>query len=147
MDNRAIIERNKEVAARFLAGTHSADLADVAIIDSTVSPEIVCHGFPGGDPFDHESYKAFFRTFRRSFGDMAWTVDAIVADETYVSARWRIEATHCGDFAGVKAGGRRVRIEGMVLYRMRDGLIAETWLHIDQLSLLAQIGAIPALAA
>lgn len=140
-------ETNRRVAEAFLNGTHSRNIEDVAIIDDTVAPEIVCHGFPGGDPTDHESYKDFFRTFRRSFSDMDWKVDALVADENFVAARWQIRATHSGDFAGVKADGRRIAFDGMVLYRMEDGLIAETWLHIDQMGLLSQIGAVPALAA
>lgn len=140
-------ELNRRVAERFLAGTHSHDIEDVAVIDTTVVAAPVCHGFPGGEPSDRESYKNFFRTFRQSFTDMDWKVHALVADESYVSARWQIWATHSGDFAGVKADGRRITFDGMVLYRMEDGLIAETWLHIDQLGLLSQIGAVPALAA
>jgi hypothetical protein len=35
----------------------------------------------------------------------------------------------------------------MVLYRMENGLIAETWLQINELSLLGQIGALSAEAA
>jgi steroid delta-isomerase-like uncharacterized protein len=142
-----IIERNRATAARFLNGTHSKDIADVAVIDDTVAPKVTCHGFPSRDPVDHDSYKNFFSTFRRSFSDMDWKVHALVADETYVSAHWQIWATHSGDFAGVPADGRRITFEGMVLYRLEDGLIAETWLQIDQLGLLGAIGALPALAA
>ena len=33
-----IIERNRATAERFLNGTHSKDIADVAVIDDTVAP-------------------------------------------------------------------------------------------------------------
>jgi len=135
------IERNRRTAARFLHGTHSKDVADVSVIDDTVSPGIVCHGFPGMTIRDKESYKNFFRVFRQAFTDMDWKVHALVADESHVSARWQISATHSGDFAGVRPDGRRITFDGMVLYRMEDGLIAETWLHINELMLLRQIGA------
>ena len=141
-----IIARNRETAERFLNGTHSSNIADVAIIDQTVGDTIACLGFPGFAITDHDSYKNFFRTFRRSFTDMEWKVHALVADENFVSARWQIWATHSGDFAGIKADGRRITFDGMVLYRMQDGLIVETWLHINELMLLTQIGAIPAAA-
>ena len=137
------VARNRATVERFLAGTHSKRLADVDVIDATVVEDIVCHGFPGPAISDHESYKNFFRVFRQSFDDMDWTLDALVADERFVSAHWEIEATFVGDFAGVKADLRRVRFNGSVLYRMRDGLIAETWLQINELELLRQIGAIP----
>ena len=139
--------RNRAVVERFLAGTHSPGLAGLDVIDETVSPAIVCHGFPGGDPVDHDSYKAFFRTFQSAFSDMAFQVHAIVADAQFVSARFRVTCRHTADFAGVVADGAEVVFDGMVLYRMEEGLIAETWLHLDQLALLSQIGALPALAA
>ncbi|MEX0406811.1 ester cyclase [Aquibium sp. LZ166] len=147
MRNDSIIDINRRTVERFLAGTHSRNIADVNIIDETVAEKITCHGFPGFSIDDHESYKTFFRVFRQSFTDMDWTVHALVADETHVSARWEIHATFSGDFAGVKADGRRIRFDGMVLYRMERGLIAETWLHINEMVLLSQIGAVPALGA
>lgn len=73
---------------------------------------------------------------------MTFSVPSMVADERYVHARWCMSVTHCGEFAGIPATGRRVTVEGMVLYRIDEGLIAETWLQLDQLSLLVQIGAV-----
>jgi steroid delta-isomerase-like uncharacterized protein len=142
-----IVDRNLATVERFFAGTHSKNIADVDVIDHTVHARVVCHGFPGIEITDHDSYKTFFRVFRKSFDDMDWTVHAIVADERYVSVRWEIHATFCGDFAGVEADGRRIGFDGMVLYRMEDGLIAETWLYINEMALLREIGALPALAA
>ncbi|MFN4023316.1 MAG: ester cyclase [Hyphomonas sp.] len=138
---------NRHTVKRFLDGTHSVNPDHVDVIDKTVHASIVCHGFPGDPITDHESYKAFFRTFRLAFSDMKWTLHALVADEVYVSARWEIEVKHTGLFAGVEPDGRRVTFDGMVLYRMQDGLIAETWLHLNELRLLRGIGAIPAQAA
>ena len=139
----AATARNRETVRRFLAGTHSPNLVDLDAIDSTVAPHIVCHGFPGGDPVDRESYKQFFRVFQASFSDMAFRTDALVADENYVSARWSIDCRFTGAFAGIEPTGAEVSFDGMVLYRLEDGLIAETWLHINELSLLGQIGALP----
>ena len=137
-----LIERNRAVIERFFAGTHSKNIDDVDVIDETVAPTIACHGFPGFEITDHESYKDFFRVFRQSFSDMDWSVLTLVADTRYVSVHWQIEATFCGDFAGVTADGRRISFDGMVLYRMADGLIAETWLQINEMRLLREIGAI-----
>lgn len=138
-----LINRNRNTVERFLTGTHSKCIDDVDVIEDTVAAEIVCHGFPGAEITDHESYKDFFRAFRRHFDDMDWTVHALVADSQFVSARWEIKATFVGDFTGVEADGRRVTFDGMVLYRMRDGLIVETWLHMNEMRLLREVGAIP----
>lgn len=145
-DSHGLTERNREVALRFLDGTHSPNLVRLDVIDETVAPNIVCHGFPGGDPFDHESYKQFFRIFQSSFSGMQFTIDALIADDRYVSVRWTITCSFTGAFAGIEPTGQTVEFDGMVLYRLEDGLIAETWLHINELSLLAQIGALPVAA-
>lgn len=138
-----VVHINRTTVERFLNGTHSPNIEDVEIIEETVAPDIACHGFPGSEIADHESYKQFFRIFRQSFTDMDWTIHALVADEDYVSARWEIQATFSGDFAGVTADNRRISFDGMVLYRMENGLIAETWLHINEMKLLSEIGAMP----
>jgi predicted ester cyclase len=139
------IEANKTVVRRFFDGTHTGQLD---VIDDTVAEDIVTHGFPGGaNPHDRESYKQFFRGFAQSFSDMKFEILAMVADEHHVAVRFKIDVVHTGPFAGVAPTGRPVSFTGMVQYRVRDGQIAETWLHVDQLALLAQVGAIEAKAA
>lgn len=138
-----VIEANKATVARFLAGTHSANIDDVEVIDDTVVPHIVCHGFPGfpnGEFRDRESYKAFFRTFRQSFSDMTFETLKTIATEEFVSAHWEIWATHSGEFQGIEPDGARVVFDGVALYRMEDGLIAETWLTINEPLLVSQLG-------
>jgi predicted ester cyclase len=135
--------RNRDAVARFLAGTHAPTLDELDVIDDTVDEGIRCVGFPGGlDPTDRESYKNFFRVFRGAFGNMAFTVHSLVADAKFVAAHFRVDVDHVGAFAGREPDGRRVSFEGMALYRMHQARIAETWLQIDQLSLLRQIGAL-----
>lgn len=138
-----IIERNKATVARFLGGTHSENIDDVEVIDDTVAPHIVCHGFPGfpnGEFRDRESYKAFFRTFRRSFDGMSFDTLETIATREFVSAHWAIRATHSGEFQGIEPDGTRVVFDGVALYRMENGLIAETWLTINEPLLLSQLG-------
>jgi len=139
------IDRNRRVAEEFIWGTHTGNLD---VIDRTVADTLVCHGFPGGNPTDRESYKAWFASFGSGFSNMGFEVLSTVADEEKVAMRWRVSVDHTGPFAGVDATGKRVVFDGMVLYRIDDsGRIAETWLHINELSLLGQVGALMPLAA
>lgn len=135
---------NRRVAEAFIWGTHTGDLG---VIDRTVADTIVCHGFPGGNPTSRETYKAWFARFASGFSNMAFEVLSTVADEEKVAMRWRVSVDHTGPFAGVDPTGKRIVFDGMVLYRIEDGLIVETWLHIDELSLLGQVGALMPLAA
>ena len=141
---------NLDTVRRFLAGTHSNTLADVEVIDSTVAASIACHGFPGfpgGEFRGRESYKAFFRTFQASFSEMDFTIVALYEAAGFVSAHWTCEATFSGDFAGIAADRRRVHFDGAAVYRMENGLIAETWLGFPVPMLMAQLPAPVAQAA
>ena len=138
-----LIDTNKATVARFLAGTHSPNIDDLEVIDATVVPHIACHGFPGfpnEEFFDRESYKAFFRVFRQSFSDMSFETVKMIATENFVPAHWEIWATHSGEFQGIAPDGARVVFDGVALYRMEDGKIAETWLTINEPMLLSQLG-------
>ncbi len=143
-DRDRVTRRNIDTVLRFFEGTHGGNLD---VIEETVDPDIVTHGFPGGfDPASLAEYRAFFEALERLWADMTFAIETVVADENHVAVRFTIEGRHAGDALGVPATGRRVRFSGMVLYRMKDGRIAETWLHPDNLSILEQIGALPAAA-
>jgi predicted ester cyclase len=144
MTNISKIEQNRATVTKFLDGTHSGRLE---VIDETVAEDLVTHGFPGGNPASREQYKQWFMGFQSGFSIVGFETLAMVADEEKVAVRWRFTVDHSGKFAGVEATGRRIAFDGMVLYRLENGLIVETWLHINELSLLQQVGAIPALAA
>lgn len=137
------IETNEATVRRFLAGTHSANIEDVVVIDDTVVPHIVCHGFPGfpdGEFGGRENYKGFFRFFRQAFTDMEFVTHKMLATEDFVSAHWQIWVTHNEEFQGIAPDNARVTVDGVALYRMEDGLIAETWLTINEPLLMAQLG-------
>ena len=144
MTDIGAIDRNRALVEKFLDGTHSGRFE---VIDETVVENLVTHGFPGGNPTSREEYKQWFFGFQSGFSVVDFETLAMVADEEKVAVRWRFTVDHTGPFAGVEGSGRRVAFDGMVLYRIENGLIAETWLHINELSLLSQVGAIPAIAA
>jgi predicted ester cyclase len=131
-------ERNRITVRHFLDQTHSGNLS---VIEETVAPGIVTHGFPGHSPQNREEYKQFFADFGAAFANMEYRTLALVADETCVAARFFVGVDHTGPYNGVAPTGRRVEFTGMGLYRMENGKIAETWLQLDVVSLLGQIGA------
>lgn len=143
-DIEDIIRRNRHNVARFLDATHSGELD---VIDELVDAGIVTHGFPcGSSPASREEYKAFFADLGEQWADMEFELHALVADAHHVAARFTVTGTHDAELMGVPATGRRVAFDGMALYRMKDGLIAETWLQPDNLAILDQIGGLAAAA-
>lgn len=140
----SVAETNRAAVKEFLERSHAGDLA---VIDTKVAENIVTHGFPcGRSPASREEYKAFFVGFGEAFTNMEYRTLSLVADEHSVAARFFVAVDHTGEYNGHPATGRRVTFEGMGLYRMQNGQIAETWLQLDGVSFLSQIGAIAAAA-
>ncbi|MGF1622960.1 MAG: ester cyclase [Rhodomicrobiaceae bacterium] len=140
MNSNSLIEANRATVTRFLNGAHSGNLS---VIEETVAGHIVTHGFPGGqNPASHEQYRQFFVDFGKSFSGMDYKPTAMIANTERVAVRFEIAVTHTGPFAGVAATGRRVTFTGMAIYRMENAKIAGTWLQLDELAILAQIGAV-----
>ena len=73
-----------------------------------------------------------------------FTVHDVVAAGDRVVVRWTNAGTHVGEFAGVPATARTFEIAGIDIYRVEEGLLAEHWHVVDQLSMLGQLGLLPA---
>lgn len=134
------IERNKRNIRRFFEDTH-ANRVDV--VDELATPDVVTHGFPGGNPEGRDAYKQFFVGLNKAFPDMRSTIESMVADSEQVAVRFTVTGTHSAPYMGIPPQGRKVNFTGMVLYRLRDGRIAEVWLHPDNVTILQQLGVIP----
>jgi hypothetical protein len=67
---------------------------------------------------------------------------AYAGPETVV-ARWSVRGTQCGPFQGIVPAGRPIVLAGTTVHHMANGKITETWLSMDNLDLLRQLGAIP----
>ena len=132
-------QQNADTVIRFFDGTHSGN---IDVIDETVSPDIVTHGFPCHSPRSIGEYKQFFRDFGAGFTNMDYRKLSVLSEGDRVAVRFWIAVDHTGEYLGIAPTGKRVEFEGMVLYRLDHGLIVETWLHLDGLSFLSQIGAV-----
>ena len=76
--------------------------------------------------------------------DGVWTIEEIFSAGDRVVVRWTGTGTHLGEINGVPATGNRIRVDGITIHRISGRKIAETWQVWDTLSLLQQIGVIPA---
>ena len=119
----------------------------------TLAPEFVSesslhHEF-GDVPEDYRrgprAMAQFLHLYLRAFSDLRVTVEDTVADRNRVVTRWRLEGTQDGPLMGIAPSGRRVSVEGIRIDRVENGKIAESWMQMDTLGLLEQIGALPKL--
>lgn len=73
---------------------------------------------------------------RASIPDLGVTIDHQFTEGDYVATRFTIRGRHVTD--------HDVEFTGLVISRCRDGKIEEEWEIVDVMSLLAQIGQLPA---
>ena len=98
--------------------------------------------FPGQGP-GLEGLKAVLRGICAGFPDMHWSVEEQIAEGDKVLTRFDWTGTHHGEFLGVSATGRPVKVWGMVIDRFQDGKIKETRILMDALGLMMQLGVFP----
>jgi steroid delta-isomerase-like uncharacterized protein len=134
-------ETNKALVIRFVDEFWSERNLEAA--DELMTPDVVIHqpevGGIGG-------LRAFCTAMRTAFPDWHSTAEELVAEGDLVAERWTGRGTQHGEFQGIPATGRHVTVPGVVFYRIRDGKIAEFRGSFDTLSMLQQLGAIPATA-
>jgi predicted ester cyclase len=79
------------------------------------------------------------RQFCIAFPDVHHTVDDLIAEGDRVVLRTTARATHRGEFEGIAPTDRSVEFTGLVVYRIQDGKIAESWGEIDFLRLFREL--------
>ncbi len=133
-------ESNKAVSRRFheLFDANQLD----AIRDELFADAAVIH-FPGQPAMNIEAYKQVGIMFRTAFPDLHDEVLDQIADGDKVVTRTVSTGTHTGEFQGIPATGRPVRVEGITIERFANGRIIERWDQFDQLGMMQQLGVIP----
>jgi len=80
---------------------------------------------------------------RTGFPDIVFAVLEQIAEADKVASRFEWTGTHQGEFLGIPATGRSVRVWGIVIDRLEDGRIKDTRILMDTLGLMGQLGALP----
>ncbi len=137
-------EQNKAIMQRVYDEVINAGDLDAA--DEFIAADVVEHEeFPGLAP-GIEGFKQFFTMFRQAFPDVEFHVDDMIAEGDKVVARLTITGTHRGEFAGIAATGKRIKVSVIDIMRFEGGKGAEHWGVTDQLTMMQQLGVVPATA-
>lgn len=132
-------EAHRALVRRFVDEFWSAGQFDAA--DELMTPDAIVHEPPVGSP---AGLKAFARELKAAFPDWNSTVEEMIVEEDCVAERWTGRGTHRGEFRGIPPTGAAVAVPGVVFYRIRDGKISEFRGSFDAMSLMRQLGALPA---
>ncbi len=137
------VEENKAAFRRYVEEVWQAGKLD--LVDEIFAQRYLSHQ-PDGSALERtpEDVKRFVGEYRAAFSDIEETVEDTIGEGDKVLNRWRLEATHTGEFRGIPASGERITVTGMGVFRFsEEGKVVESWDCLDQLGMLRQLGAIP----
>jgi steroid delta-isomerase-like uncharacterized protein len=118
---------------------------DIAGFGDLVADDFVEHQGGPGLPATKQGTLEFFRTLLAAFPDMRMNVEDLITGGDKTVARVKVTGTHKGEFMGVPATGTRVDMQLIDIMRFNSaGLVCEHWGVADMLSLMQQLGAVPA---
>lgn len=73
-----------------------------------------------------------------------YTLHDVIAEGDRVVVRWTNTGIHSGEFLGIPPTNRSFDFAGIDIYRIENDRMAEHWHVVDQLTLLQQLGLVPA---
>jgi steroid delta-isomerase-like uncharacterized protein len=141
MDAQNDVDANIAMVHRAVAAMSSGDLDGLAaaVTDDYVRDDLAQAFTADGS----DSLTTFIATIRAALPDFTMEIMDIFGAGDRVAAQLRFSGTHKGEFLGAPPTGRRVAINGVSLYRFRDGLIHVNTQLLDMAGLMRQLTAQP----
>ena len=118
-----------------------ANKGNLSLLDEIIHGDYVFRS-PREELHGAEELKDYFAMLRTAFPDLNLRIDDLIVEGAIAAYRLTIRGTHQGDFTGVAATGKQVKVSGMVVSRFDEGKIIEEWEILDELSMLQQLGVV-----
>ena len=99
--------------------------------------------FPDQELTGTDAIAAYFENTFRAIPDFHMEVRQVVEQGEHVFVRWTATGTHEGTFAGVGGTGKRVSVDGVDHFVIRDGKVVSNFVIYDQVQFATAIGLMP----
>jgi steroid delta-isomerase-like uncharacterized protein len=116
---------------------HDAEAMSALWTDQTYQrfPDRVCHGT--------SEIRAYFDEVFAAIPDVVVEMLSLVEQGDEVFVRWRLSGTQRGRLQGLEGTGRRILLDGVDHFTLRDGKIAGNFVVFDQMQWARDIGLLP----
>jgi predicted ester cyclase len=130
-----------EYEQKWIDGLNSGD---ISVADEVFQPDCVIHinGNPQRD-LSLDNFKQMLSGFLVAFPDLHFTLDDQFTSGDKVSTRWTAKGTNTGPLGEMKATGRGIEIEGLIIDYVVNGKVAKRWELWDQMAMMQQLGLVP----
>jgi steroid delta-isomerase-like uncharacterized protein len=99
-------------------------------------PDQTCRG--------QEEIARYFEDAFAAVPDFHMEIVSIAEQDEDVFVHWRLTGTHQGPLLGIEPTGRKLAIDGMDHFVIRDGTVVSNFVVFDQMQYARQIGMMPA---
>jgi predicted ester cyclase len=123
-------EENKTLVRKSF---NAIDRQDLATFQKALAPKF------------HAVFSDVAKRAHAAFPDMKITVDDVISEGDKVVTRWTMTGTHKGlarhsRLGEVKPTGRAVKVQGITIHEIQNGVIVNTWGVTAKLEALEQLG-------
>ena len=94
-----------------------------------------------------QNLKSHIIIFETGLPGYQFIVQDMIAEGNKVTVRLLAEGVHKGELFGMAPTGRKVKVEGIIIYELENNKIVNHWMQVDSVALFQQIGAQPQEAA
>jgi predicted ester cyclase len=136
------VERNKLAARRSWEEIFPA--CDVEALAEVVDPDVVDRDRRPDEPAGFEGIKRSMLWLSTVFSDQRWEIHDLIGEGDLVVARMTHHGRHTGDLMGIPPTGRDVAYQYVHFLRFRNGKAIEHWGVRDDMTLMRQLGVVPA---
>jgi predicted ester cyclase len=138
----ASVEELKETARR--TWEEIFPTCDVEALATTIAPDAVEHGARPDEPQGLEGATRTMLWLGRVFSDQRWEMHRVIGEGDTVVLHATHHGRHTGELMGIPPTNRDVAYPYVHIVRFRDGKIAEHWGVRDDMTLMRQLGVLPA---
>jgi steroid delta-isomerase-like uncharacterized protein len=133
-------EQNKAIAKRAFEEILSHGRYELA--EQLYARDFVNHGIRSNSTLEED--QAALKGWHAAFPDVVIVPEKLIAEDDLVTIYWIARGTNTGTGNGLPATGKKAELAGITIWRIVDGKIKEEWSAFDQLSMMQQLGLIPA---
>ncbi|MFZ4558540.1 MAG: ester cyclase [Pseudanabaena sp.] len=130
-------QKNKEIIINFYKSFDNRQMDEAMEL---LSHDFVAHLSGVTQPLNAEEFKQFGMEFYLAFSQGKHIFDEIITAEDKVITYGTFIATHSGNFQGLPATGKQIRLSIMHIDRTENGKIVEHWGQGDAMGLMQQLG-------
>jgi steroid delta-isomerase-like uncharacterized protein len=104
--------------------------------------DFINHGIHSNSSLEED--QAALKGWHAAFPDVVIVPEKLIAEDDLVTIYWIARGTNTGTGNGLPATGKKAELAGITIWRIVGGKIKEEWSAFDQLSMMRQLGLIPA---